>query len=33
MAKDPCEVTITKGLSWLVEQLVVSSHVFSFILF
>ena len=33
MAKDLCEVTITKRLAWLVEQLVVSSHEFSFILF
>ena len=33
MAKDPCEATIIKRLAWLVEQLVVSSHEFSFILF
>ena len=33
MAKDPCEATITKRLAWLVEQLVVSSHEFSFVLF
>ena len=33
MAKDPCEVTITKNLAWLVEQLVVSSHEFYFIIF
>jgi len=31
MAKDPYEATITKRLAWLVEQLVVSSHEFSFI--
>ena len=33
MVKDPCEVTITKRLAWLVELLVVSSHEFSFTLF
>ena len=33
MAKDPCEATITKRLAWLVDQLVVSSHEFYFILF
>ena len=33
MAKDPCEATVTKRLAWLVEQLVVSSHEFSFTLF
>ena len=31
MAKDPCETTITKRLAWLVEQLEVSSHEYSFI--
>ena len=31
MVKNLCEVTITKRLAWLVEQLVVSSHEFSFI--
>jgi len=30
MAKDPCEATISKKLAWLMEQLVVSSHEFSF---
>ena len=30
MAKDTCDATITKRLSWLVEPLVVSSHEFSF---
>jgi len=33
MVKDPCEATITKRLAWLVDQLVVSSHEFSFTLF
>ena len=33
MVKNPCEATITKSLAWLVEQLVVSSHEFSFTLF
>jgi len=30
MTKNTCEATITKRLAWLVEPLVVSSHVFSF---
>ena len=33
MAKDPCEATITKRLAWLVEQLVVTSYEFTFIMF
>ena len=33
MAKDPCETTITKRLACLMEQLVLSSHEFFFIIF